>query len=214
VFLRFPGQWVDEIWEDAGLGVGLADNMFRWYENQTGRFTRPDPLGGGDIPYFAYAWSDPINLWDPLGLLPAGFTSDDTCLLCTVFAEAGVTSQSCQRAVASVIINRLSIRRQFGIPTTLCDIVSKAGQFDGYKDPNYNLCERCDTPPRLLRRVIDNLSQPFSLGPPGATFFANNTPAMRRARAREGLLEVRHPQCPSFIFHMRDPFRRPNPHDF
>jgi RHS repeat-associated protein len=49
-------------------------NVFRWYETQTGRYTRPDPMGLAVIegathlwPY-AYADSNPISASDPLGL--------------------------------------------------------------------------------------------------------------------------------------------------
>jgi YD repeat-containing protein len=44
MFLRFPGQWVDGGWENAGVGSGLAYNANRWYEPQTGRYASVDPL--------------------------------------------------------------------------------------------------------------------------------------------------------------------------
>ena len=72
LFLRFPGQWETELWEDASLGTGgLYFNVYRWYENATGRYTRPDPLGlrrdtAQNI--FVYAESTPMGLSDPLGL--------------------------------------------------------------------------------------------------------------------------------------------------
>jgi RHS repeat-associated protein len=43
----------------------------RWYEPQTGRYTRPDPVGLlGGLNAYSYAWADPINFSDPLGLKP------------------------------------------------------------------------------------------------------------------------------------------------
>jgi hypothetical protein len=47
VFLRLPGQWVDTTWEAATLGAEIYYNVARWYEPQTGRYTRVDPLGLG-----------------------------------------------------------------------------------------------------------------------------------------------------------------------
>ena len=74
VFLRFPGQWGDEVWETSGLGGQGYYNVFRWYEVGTGRYLRPDPLGltlassGGELNLFAYVGSSPLNSVDPLPL--------------------------------------------------------------------------------------------------------------------------------------------------
>jgi RHS repeat-associated protein len=69
VFLRLPGQWVDEAWQEASLGVDLYYNVFRWLEPGTGRYTRPDPLGlRGGMYLYAYAAGNPLVLSDPLGL--------------------------------------------------------------------------------------------------------------------------------------------------
>ncbi len=79
VFLRLPGQWLDEAWEEASLGAEVYYNVHRWYEHGTGRYARVDPLGldafrrfkfSGLSPnrLFAYADNDPIGRLDPLGL--------------------------------------------------------------------------------------------------------------------------------------------------
>ena len=49
VFLRFPGQWVDETWMEASLGAGLTYNVHRWYQNSTAQYSRPDPLTLGRL---------------------------------------------------------------------------------------------------------------------------------------------------------------------
>jgi hypothetical protein len=47
VFLRFPGQWFEETWENASLDNDVVYNVHRWYTSPTGRYTRPDPLSLG-----------------------------------------------------------------------------------------------------------------------------------------------------------------------
>jgi RHS repeat-associated protein len=56
---------------DAESGTDYAVN--RQYSQATGRFTRPDPVGGWfrapqSFNRYAYALNDPVNLSDPLGL--------------------------------------------------------------------------------------------------------------------------------------------------
>jgi RHS repeat-associated protein len=69
MFLRFPGQWVDEAWDREEFGEALFYNLFRWYDTGIGRYTRPDPLGSSGEPHpFLYAQSNPAQRMDPLGL--------------------------------------------------------------------------------------------------------------------------------------------------
>jgi len=67
IFLRFPGQWVDETWAQSTASEGHY-NVNRWYEAGTTRYTRPDPLTSSPN-LFAYVDSRPLRLVDPLGLL-------------------------------------------------------------------------------------------------------------------------------------------------
>lgn len=47
----------------------MGNNVDRWYEHQTGRYTSVDPLGfGGGSPYHYYARSNPLRFADPQGL--------------------------------------------------------------------------------------------------------------------------------------------------
>ncbi|MFZ2631128.1 MAG: RHS repeat-associated core domain-containing protein, partial [Desulfosalsimonadaceae bacterium] len=66
--LRFPGQYYD-------AETGLHYNWFRYYDPETGRYLRVDPIGffGGINPYI-YCLNGPINLLDPWGLLTTGQT--------------------------------------------------------------------------------------------------------------------------------------------
>lgn len=69
VFVRFPGQWEDETWIGASPGSGLHYNLNRWYQPETGRYTRPDPIGlQGALNVYQYALARPINVFDPDGL--------------------------------------------------------------------------------------------------------------------------------------------------
>jgi RHS repeat-associated protein len=59
---RFPGQTYD-------AETGFFYNLNRYYDPNTGRYTRPDPIGlaGGMNPY-VYVGGDPVNSVDPEGL--------------------------------------------------------------------------------------------------------------------------------------------------
>ncbi len=64
---RFAGQYYD-------AETGLHYNFHRYYDPNTGRYLRADPIGlnGGMNPY-VYVQNNPVNLIDPEGLSPAGW---------------------------------------------------------------------------------------------------------------------------------------------
>ncbi|MEO1366112.1 MAG: hypothetical protein AAFX50_02960, partial [Acidobacteriota bacterium] len=43
MFLRFPGQWEDEAWEESGVGSEVSYNVHRWYVQSVGRYSRLEP---------------------------------------------------------------------------------------------------------------------------------------------------------------------------
>jgi RHS repeat-associated protein len=59
----YPGQYFDE-------ETGLHYNWQRYYDPETGRYTKTDPVGfdGGDTNLYRYALNSPQNLFDQLGL--------------------------------------------------------------------------------------------------------------------------------------------------
>jgi len=60
---RFPGQY-----EDAE--TGLYYNLRRYYDPAIGRYISSDPIGlAGGPNLYAYASADPVNLYDPRGLI-------------------------------------------------------------------------------------------------------------------------------------------------
>ena len=70
LFLRLPGQWSDDTWQNNILSSGLLYNLYRWYSAGTGRYSRPDPLGlsANEMNLFAYSRQSPLTRTDPLGL--------------------------------------------------------------------------------------------------------------------------------------------------
>jgi RHS repeat-associated protein len=69
VFLRFPGQWVDGLWEGGRLSSEMYYNVHRWYGWGTGRYLRPDPLFSSQLlSTYLYADARSSVLMDSLGL--------------------------------------------------------------------------------------------------------------------------------------------------
>jgi RHS repeat-associated protein len=76
VFLRFPGQWFDRVWEAARLRAEEYYNVHRWYSHNEGRYIRVDPLSRFLVPSpssqknsYLYVGASPIGNLDPLGLV-------------------------------------------------------------------------------------------------------------------------------------------------
>jgi RHS repeat-associated protein len=62
VCLRFPGQWLDNGWNISPSQDGLYYNLNRWFDEGTGKFLSPDPVGlAGDENLLSYARSNPAN---------------------------------------------------------------------------------------------------------------------------------------------------------
>jgi len=68
VYLRLPGQWDDQTWDD-GSAIEIYYNVHRWLDPHLGRFTKVDPLGlVAGVNLFAYVESRPSTYIDPTGL--------------------------------------------------------------------------------------------------------------------------------------------------
>ena len=66
--LRYPGQYFDR-------ETGLHYNWHRYYDPSLGRYGRSDPIGlRGGLNSYQYAVSNPLKLFDPMGLEPCTTT--------------------------------------------------------------------------------------------------------------------------------------------
>ncbi|MBI4691734.1 MAG: hypothetical protein HY754_15955, partial [Nitrospirae bacterium] len=68
------GEQSDNPFQFAGRendGTGLLYERFRYYSPELHRYISPDPLqfGGGDMNWYVRVHNDPVNLYDPFGLL-------------------------------------------------------------------------------------------------------------------------------------------------
>jgi RHS repeat-associated protein len=89
VFLRFPGQWVDQVWSSTELASGLHYNLHRWYESRAGTYAQPDPLGvAGGLNLFGYVDANPVRFSDPLGLIRPVKLGNQKWRWCTPSEEA------------------------------------------------------------------------------------------------------------------------------
>ena len=123
-----------------------------------GLYSQPDPIGlQGGLNLFGYALGNPVSLTDEDGTTPSSVVEEATCFFCTLLAEAGGTSRPCQRAVASVILNRLSDAKQDDPMASICDVVSKPGAFSGYGNSTYRSCTNCSAPLPGLPALFANL---------------------------------------------------------
>ncbi len=163
IFLRFPGQWQDETWAEAGLEDDFYYNVHRWYDPGIGRYTQADPLGrrGGPHPY-GYVLNNPLIFEDPLGLKvelrcrligdPDASSTDEPffwalgnilrarhCYLDVSCAEGGISPTT-----VSYLFNGVeSVENGSGVTNN--DVkYSELGRYDKYPvDPGAQ-CEDCD----------------------------------------------------------------------
>jgi RHS repeat-associated protein len=68
VFLRFPGQWEDNVW--SGATDKLSYNLFRWYDQATGKYASVDPMpmSKRDSEAYSFGLGNPLSNTDSLGL--------------------------------------------------------------------------------------------------------------------------------------------------
>jgi RHS repeat-associated protein len=194
--LRFPGQYYD-------AETGKHYNYFRDYDAAIGRFLESDPIGmDGGTDTFGYGLLAPLNMTDSTGLLPDG------CMTCTVYAEAGGSSDECQHAVASVIRNRMADGRHFRGQTTACSVVSATRQFDGFGTGRYNQClTGCPEMSKRERWAADRsfFNSDSSDNTNNSVFFHDRSirtpPDLSRRMRRGEVVEYRVPGCRSLRFY-------------
>ncbi|HEV8580240.1 MAG TPA: RHS repeat-associated core domain-containing protein [Thermoanaerobaculia bacterium] len=96
VFLRLPGQWREEVWENVSGASGLYYNVYRWYQSGIGRYIGPDPIGlNGGVNSYASVLLNPTNWIDPLGLSPKPVKPKDQQWRACTPEETMVCEASC-----------------------------------------------------------------------------------------------------------------------
>ncbi len=115
VFLRFPGQWYDETWMRSGDEPSLYYNLNRWYQPESARYSRPDPLGiSADVNLYRYAISNPLTFIDPDGREPGARTADTAAQ----FSQDFIRTADCVLKFATEAENRG--RKGLGWPWAHC----------------------------------------------------------------------------------------------
>jgi len=117
--LRFPGQYFDE-------ESGLHYNYFRFYDSETGRYLKVDPIGlYGGMNLYTYVSNDPINWVDVFGLCPCGNPQD-------VINNARSDTRNWSRTA-----DRKDINKGFGPGTYKCNLfVDTMYEEAGFNLPN------------------------------------------------------------------------------
>ena len=143
--LGYTGEWFD-------ADVGLEYLRARWYQPGTGRFTTEDTAPGyARIPrslhIYVYAWNNPINLTDPVGLQirpPADCEPGEICYTGTTGPYVVPSSPATAVTFANDMMRyceqyraRLALQAKSGLlqPPTTGDTIAAA------------LCGCCEPPP-------------------------------------------------------------------
>lgn len=110
--LRLPGQYED-------TETGLHYNFNRYYDPQTGRYISQDPIGlAGGINRFSYVNHNPLNSFDPSGLLafgdplPQGFV--DTTAAFGDTLSFGITDEIRELLGTNNTVNKCSDAYNYG----------------------------------------------------------------------------------------------------
>ena len=142
--LRFPGQQYDG-------ATGYHYNWMRDYDPATGRYLQADPLGlGGGLARYAYSRGNPLNLVDPLGLIPlpgwwvdawASTTPGGNCAtaecaagLLPAKSENRSTQQidrDLKQGICEILCGLASPIPGISMPKAVCEIPKKAAEYFG-----------------------------------------------------------------------------------
>ncbi|MEM1250185.1 MAG: RHS repeat-associated core domain-containing protein [Acidobacteriota bacterium] len=164
VFLRFPGQWTDSLWQDSMSGADVYYNLNRWYESQGGRYAqadlRPRSFNARESVYL-YVLANPLGGTDVLGLKEDGFpfggsvTNNTPCCLLVSQGRKDGKGQQQQWVPPFTRVNGLG----FNTPTDIDAIYAPDGTAVKIPDtasPNITRCitTAADIQPRLFSNKL------------------------------------------------------------
>ena len=202
--LRFPGQEAEQLNRGLDGATERSYNIFRWYRPKWGRYSQVDPAWNYISSAFSYAEDSSLMAADPDGRQASFGLTDRARRLCTVYGEAPGTPPACQRAVASVILNRRDAEGG-----SICDIVfhSRCGRFDAadWRNDNFGRCADCFSP----KNEPDLIATAGSIPPTGSwgrrepVFFCKPGTRCVKTRTSDGRKRIPIPDCNRLVFFAR-----------
>ena len=149
VFLRFPGQWDDAAWVEAGLGAEVYYNLYRWYEPQIGRYTKVDPLGLGSDINLAFAKGICVYFSGEEATDPADHTACQS-----VGIELSKRLGSCRRTITSKKGRRIALGISSKQQVIVYDVeIMKVTFARGVVEDDFRSLRRSIRDPQIVSRI-------------------------------------------------------------
>jgi RHS repeat-associated protein len=179
VFLRFPGQWENAAWSTY-VPDDAYYNLHRWYEPQTGRYARVDPVNLGILENLGRPGELPIDAVDAyyLAMLRAGnpkfehaygYVAQNPLLFADPLGLFGPGALAAAGGACVAVDGPVPAGDVVGVPILIAAGVWAAGiaVVDWWDNADTDTCDECDKEnrricSRLLVMCLENPRQPPS----------------------------------------------------